>query len=116
MLVAESAAHPAVAALAQSAYDRLAAGESVEYTVLSDLLDEVSGEGVLYALHRKYSTVAVEAMLMPIMAEITRQAPVRFGRRRPAPGSDEDPLTAPVWPPQPQTQHQTQHRKRHEKQ
>lgn len=99
MLATESAAHPAVAALAQSAYDRLAVGESVEYTVLSDLLDEVSDQGVLYALHRMYSTVAVEAMLMPVMAEIARQAPIRFGRRRPAPGSDEDPLTARVWPP-----------------
>jgi hypothetical protein len=51
---------------------------------------------VLRALHAKYSPEAYEAIIMPILKEIDRQAPVR-PRMRPDPG--DDPLTAAVWPP-----------------
>lgn len=100
ILASESADHPAVALVAQSAYDRLVQGELADYRVLNDLLGEASGKGVLRALHRKYSPTAYEAIIMPICQEIGRQAPVRPRRRAsPAPGSPDDPLTAPVWPP-----------------
>ena len=39
MFLIESAAHPAVGEIAQSAYDRLVAGEDIDYRVLSDLVD-----------------------------------------------------------------------------
>ena len=96
MLLSESAAHPAVTAIAQSAYDQLAQGEVIDYRVLNDLIGEVSGKGVLRALHAKYSPAAYEAIIMPILKQIDRQAPVR-PRMRPDPG--DDPLTAAVWPP-----------------
>ncbi|HMD91890.1 MAG TPA: hypothetical protein VKG80_04530 [Trebonia sp.] len=97
MLLSESAGHPAVAAIAQSAYDRLAADEETDYRVLNDLIGEASGKGVLRALHKKYSPEAYEAIIRPILKEIDRQAPVR-PRERPAPDPEDDPLTAPAWP------------------
>jgi hypothetical protein len=96
MLLSESAAHPAVAQLAQSAYDQLADGVMPDHRLLSDLIGEASGKGVLRALRRKYSQTAFDAIVMPICAEIGRQAPVP-PRRRPGPGY-ADPLTAPAWP------------------
>jgi hypothetical protein len=99
VLLSESAGHPAVASLAKSAFDRLARGEQVDYRLLNDLIGEASGKGVLRALHAVYSPVAYEAIIMPILTEIGRQAPVG-PRRRPA---DDDPATDPlrasVWPP-----------------
>lgn len=99
MFLSESAAYPAVASIAQSAYARLAAGEEIDYRVLSDLVDEASGKGVLRALRQRYSTTAFEAMIMPILQEIGRQAPIRSRRPAVVPGSEDDPLTAATWPP-----------------
>jgi hypothetical protein len=100
MLASESAAHPTVASIARAAYDQLAQGQPVDYRLLNDLLGEASGKGVLRALHAKYSPAACEAIIMPICQEIGRQAPIRPRRRAAAPpGSADDPLTAPVWPP-----------------
>lgn len=100
MLLSESAGHPAVAAIAQSAYDQLAQDEEIDYRVLDDLIGEASGKGVLRALHQKYSPEAYEAIIMPILAEIGRRKPIR-PRERPASSRDpeDDPLTATVWPP-----------------
>ncbi|HEY1322143.1 MAG TPA: hypothetical protein VGF32_17950 [Streptosporangiaceae bacterium] len=94
MMLAASAAHPAVASLAQSAYDQLISDGEVDYHVLSDMIGEASGKGVLRAIHRKYSATARDAMLMPILREIDRQKPVP--PRRAAP-SRPDPLTASSW-------------------
>jgi len=91
MILTESAAHPAVATLAQSAYDTLAGGGEVPLPILSDLLVEVSGQGVLRALREKYSIAAFEAMIMPVCREIDRQRPVP---PRPRPAPEDDPLTS----------------------
>jgi hypothetical protein len=85
--------------MAQSAYDRLAAGEHVGYRELSDLIGEASGKGVLRDIRRKHGPVAFEAIVAPILNEVGRHAPVRSARPpAPAEGSQDDPLTAPVWP------------------
>jgi hypothetical protein len=76
MVLSESDAHPAVASLARSAYDLLARGEQVDYRLLDELIGEASGKGVLRALHARYSPVAYEAIIMPILSEIGRQKPV----------------------------------------
>jgi hypothetical protein len=99
MFLSESAGHPAVATLAQSAYDRLAAGEEVDYRLLDDLMGEASGKGVLRAMHSKYSPTAYEAIISPVLNEIGRRKPIHSDRTPPAPGSADDPLTAPAWPP-----------------
>jgi hypothetical protein len=96
MFVSESAAYPAVASIAQSAYDRLVAGEDIDYRVLDDLVREASGKGVLRNLRRAYGPVAYEAMIMPILREIGREKPIRSRRPPFDPGSD--PLTAATWP------------------
>ena len=77
MILAESGAHPRLARIAQSAYDELADGRPVHYSVLSDLINEVSGTGVLRAMHRKYSPVACDAMLMPVLREVRGTSPCR---------------------------------------
>ena len=92
MFLAESAAYPAVAEIAQSAYDCLADGEDIDYRVLSDLVDEASGKGVLRAMHQKYGPAAFDAIVMPVLQEIGRRAPIRSTRTTWPPG--EDPLTA----------------------
>lgn len=97
MFLGESAAYPAVASIAQSAYDKLAAGEEIDYRVLSDLIGEASGKGVLRALNARYSPTAFDAMIGPILKEIGRRAPIRSSRPPVAP--EDDPLTAAVWPP-----------------
>jgi hypothetical protein len=76
MFLAESRAHPGVASIAQSVYDDLSSGREVPHTVLSDLLGEASGQGVLGVLRQKYSAAAYEAIIMPICQEIGRQAPI----------------------------------------
>ena len=96
MLATESAAHPQVAALAQSAYDQLLHADHVDYRLLNTLIGEISGTGLLRELRRKYSPVTFDAILAPILHEIDRQAPVPS---RPRPARADDPLTAPVWPP-----------------
>jgi len=61
MFLSESAAYPAVASIAQNAYDRLAEGEEIDYRVPSDLIGEASGKGALRELNRRYSPEAYEA-------------------------------------------------------
>jgi hypothetical protein len=95
MFLAEAAAYPAVATIAQSAYDSLVDGEEIDYRVLSDLVGEASGKGVLRALHQKYSPAAFEAIIMPVLQEIGRRAPIRSSRPAWQPG-DGDPLTAGI--------------------
>jgi hypothetical protein len=97
MFMSESAAYPAVASIAQSAYERLVEGEEIDYRVLSELIGEASGKGVLRELNRKYSPEAYEAMIGPILREIGQRAPIRSTRPPFVP--EDDPLTAPVWPP-----------------
>ena len=99
MFLSESADHPAVAALARSAYDRLAAGEEVDYRVLDELIGEASGKGVLRAMNRKYSPTAYEAIISPVLNEIGRRKPIRSDRPPSAAGGAGDPLTAATWPP-----------------
>jgi hypothetical protein len=76
MIMIESAGHPALTRLAQSAYDQLASGRPVDYRVLSDLVGEASGKGVLRAIHRKYGPAGGDAVFGPILREIDRQRPV----------------------------------------
>lgn len=97
IVLTESADHPALAALARSAYDQFALGESVDYRLLDDLIGEASGKGVLRAIHRKYSPTAYAAIITPILTEIGRQKPIRSARYSRV--SDDDPLTAKTWPP-----------------
>lgn len=91
----ESAAYPELAALTQSAYDELVAGNDVPYTVLSDIIGTASEKGVLRAMHREYSATAYDAIWMPILTEVDRQKPVP-PRRRAASEDMFDPLTAPL--------------------
>jgi hypothetical protein len=100
MIWAESADHPAVAAIARSAYEQLVQGDGVDHRLLDDLIGEASGKGVLRAIGRKYSPAAFESVIMPICREIGRQAPIRSDWRSSMPaGSADDPLTAAAWPP-----------------
>ena len=96
MILAESADYPEVARLAQSACDALADGDEVPHWILSDMIGEASGKGVLRVLHRKYSATAYEALLMPICREIDRQRPVP---PRPRPDPATDPLTSSTFRP-----------------
>jgi|SRR5215475_2499905 len=95
IVLSEAAGYPELAALTQSAYDELAAGNEVPYTVLSDIIGKASEKGVLRAMHREYSATAYDAILMPILTEVDRQKPVP-PRRRPASENTVDPLTAPL--------------------
>jgi hypothetical protein len=97
IVLSESADYPAVAALAQAVFDARANGESADYRLLNDLIGQMSGKGVLRALHAKYDAVAYEAIISPILWEIDRQAPVPSPRPRPA--AADDPLRAASWPP-----------------
>jgi hypothetical protein len=55
---------------------------------------------VLRALHAKYGPVAHEAIVMPILAEIGRQKPIRSSGSVSGPaGPETDPLRASTWPP-----------------
>jgi hypothetical protein len=76
MILGESAAYPGLAKLAQSAYDQLATDGQVDYRVLSDLVGEASGKGVLRAIHGKYGPDASDAIFGPILREIDQQKPV----------------------------------------
>ena len=94
VFLTESGAHPSLEQLAQRAYDQIISGRGASHTILSDLIGEASGKGVLRAMHRKYSPVAYDAILMPIFTEIDRQKPVP-PRQRPVPSDARpDPLTA----------------------
>jgi hypothetical protein len=94
MFLTESAAYPAVAELAQSAYDRLIEGEDVDYRVLSRLVDEASGKGVLRAIRQQHGPVAFEAIVGPVLQEIGRRAPIRSTRYGYTWQPGDDPLTA----------------------
>jgi hypothetical protein len=91
MFLIEAAAYPAVAEIAQSAYDRLAEGEDIDYRVLNDLVGEASGKGVLRTMNQKHGPVAFEAIVMPVLQEIGRRAPIQSSRPSWQPG-DGDPL------------------------
>ena len=97
MFLAESAAYPELAGIAQSAYDDLADGRDVPYGILDEILGKASEKGVLRAMSRKYSPTAFEAMLRPICGEIDRLKPVPPRRPRPS-DATPDPLTSPTWP------------------
>jgi hypothetical protein len=97
MILSESAAHPALAKLAQSAYDQLGWDGQVDYRVLSDMIGEASGKGVLRAIHRKYGPATHDAIFGPILREIDRQKPVPPRRTASARPADLDPLTAASW-------------------
>jgi hypothetical protein len=96
-ILGESSAHPALARLAQSAYDQIVRDGQVDYRVLSDLVAEVSGKGVLRAIHRQYGPTAHEAIFGPILREIDRQKPVPPRRTAPTRPSGPSPLTAATW-------------------
>jgi hypothetical protein len=96
MFLSESAAYPAVAELAQSAYDRLIEGEDIDYRLLDDLVGEASGKGVLRAMRQKYGPAGFDAIVMPVLGEIDRRKPIRSTRYTWQPG--EDPLTAGITP------------------
>jgi hypothetical protein len=94
MFLAESAAYPEVAGIAQSAYDRLAAGEDIDYRVLDELIGEASGKGVLRDIRRKHGPVAFDAIVGPVLAELGRKKPISSTRYTWQPRPGEDPLTA----------------------
>jgi hypothetical protein len=94
MILSESGDHPGLARLAQSAYDQVTWDGQVDYRVLSDMVAEASGKGVLREIHRKYGPATRDAIFGPVLREIDRQKPVpprRTASERP------DPLTAPSW-------------------
>jgi hypothetical protein len=95
MFLSESAACPAVASVARSAYDRLVAGGEIDYRVLDDLIGEASGKGVLRDLRRKYGPETFDAITGPILQEIGRQKPITS---RPPVAPADDPLSAAAWP------------------
>jgi hypothetical protein len=97
VILGESPDHPALARLAQSAYDQLARDGQVDYRVLSDLVAEASGKGVLRAIHRKYGPVTGDAVFGPILREIDRQKPVPPRRTAAARPGGPGPLTAATW-------------------
>jgi hypothetical protein len=96
-ILGESSTHPGLARLAQSAYEQLANDGQVDYRVLSDLIAEASGKGVLRAIHRKYGPAARDAIFGPILREIDRQKPVPPRRTAPARPGASSPLTAATW-------------------
>jgi len=97
MVLGESTAHPRLARLAQSAYDQLIGDGQVDYRVLSDLVTEASGKGVLRAIHRKYGPTAHEAIFGPILREIDRQKPVPPRGTAYTRPTGPSPLTAATW-------------------
>jgi hypothetical protein len=99
MMLSESADHPVVESLAQTAYNRLANDEPVDYRLLDELIGEASGKGVLRALHAKYGPAAHEAIIGPILTEIGRQKPIRSHRYARDVAPETDPLLAGTWPP-----------------
>jgi hypothetical protein len=84
MILAESAAHPTLAKTAQSAYESLSDGREVPHGVLSDMLGEASGKGIIRALRQKYSATAFEAMIQDLPGTLKsppQQANVALGAR-----------------------------------
>ena len=99
MMLHESAGQPAVASLAKSVYDRLMSDEPVDYRLLDELIAAASGKGVLRELHARYSPVAYEAIISPILTELGRHKPIRSQRYAQDTDPETDPLRAPAWPP-----------------
>ncbi len=100
VLLSESAEYPALASIAEAAYDQLFRAGAVDYRLLNELIGEASGKGVLRAIHRKYSPVAYDAVITPILKEIDRQKPIPPRSHPNTPRNPkDDPLTAMVWPP-----------------
>jgi len=97
MILTESGEHQELARLAQSAYEILSNDREVPYGILSKMLGEASGKGVLRALQGKYSGTAYNAMLIPICREIDRQKPVPPRRRTGLRPESADPLTADIY-------------------
>jgi hypothetical protein len=97
MILTESAAHPGLATLAQSVYDQLGTDGEVGYRLLSDLVGEASGKGVLRAISQKYGVTTRDAIFMPILREIDRQKPVPPRRTASEHQDRPDPLTAATW-------------------
>ena len=97
VILGESEAHPGLAKLAQSAYDQLAREVQVDYRVLSDLIAEASGKGVLRAIHHKYGPAGRDAIFGPVLREIDRQKPVPPRGTAPARPGGPAPLTAANW-------------------
>jgi hypothetical protein len=75
-ILSESAEHPGLARLAQSAHDQLTRDGQVDYRVLSDLVGEASGKGVLRGVTRQHGADGRDAVFGPILREIDRQKPV----------------------------------------
>ena len=61
MFLSESAAYPAVASIAQSAYDRLVEDEEIDYRVLDELIGEGATVGHLCVVHG--AVVGFEALI-----------------------------------------------------
>ena len=97
MILSESAAHPSLAKLAQSVYDQLTRDGQVDYRVLSEMIAETSGKGVLRAIHQKYGPTARDAVFGPILREIDRQKPVPPRAAPSARPESPDRLTAASW-------------------
>jgi hypothetical protein len=97
VILNESAGHPGLVKLAQSAYDQLTRNGQVDYRVLSDLIGEASGKGVLRAINRKYGPTARDAIFGPILREIDRQKPVPPRRTTSARPGRPGPLPAASW-------------------
>ena len=49
VFLTESGAHPSLEQLAQRAYDQIASGRGASHVLLSDLIGEASGKGVLWS-------------------------------------------------------------------
>ena len=99
MMLNESTGQPVVASLAKVVYDRLVNEEPVDYRLIDELIGEASGKGVLRALHAKYSPVAYDAIVGPILSELGRQKPIRSQRYARDIDPETDPLLATTWPP-----------------
>jgi hypothetical protein len=100
VLLSESGGHPALTSVARTVYEQLARGEEAGYRQLDELIGEASGTGALRALRARYSPLAYNAVLLPILTELDRLKPVP-PRRRTAGDTDpeRDPLLADSWPP-----------------
>lgn len=77
VLATESAGHPELHRLALSVHEDLVNGRDVHYTRLDEMIGEASGKGVLRALRSKYSPVAFDSVMMPILSELGRVKPIR---------------------------------------
>jgi hypothetical protein len=86
MFLSESAAYPAVAEIAQTAYDRLIEEDDIDYRVLDHLVGEASGKGVLRDMRQKYGPVGFDAIIMPVLQEIGRRKPIQSTRYAWQPG------------------------------